>query len=237
MVERGLAASRSQARDLILRGEVAVSGAPCIKPAMRVALDAAIDVTQGAASRVSRGGVKLAAAIDAFEIPIAGRICLDLGASTGGFTQVLLERGGDRVYAVDVGHGQLHGDLVSDPRVTHLGGVDGRALDTRLIGEPVGLIVADLSFISLTLALPAALSLAAPGAWLVALVKPQFELSPADIGKGGVVRDEEARARALAKVETWIGAQKGWRAVGRMPSPIAGSRGNREFILAARSAS
>jgi len=235
MVERGLARSRAGARDLILRGEVILAGVPCGKPAMRVDPDAVIDVDPGAASRVSRGGVKLIAALDAFGVEVAGRRCLDLGASTGGFTQVLLERGAGRVLAVDVGHGQLHCNLASDPRVTNLEGVDARALDHALIGGPVDLIVADLSFISLTLALPAALSLAAPGAWLVALVKPQFELDRAAIGKGGVVRSEAARARGLAKVEAWIGGQAGWRQMGLMPSPITGAGGNQEFMLTAKS--
>ncbi len=236
MVERGLARSRASARDLILRGEVAVAGQPCAKPAMRVAADAPIDVDPDVASRVSRGGDKLAAGLDHFGVDVTGALCLDLGASTGGFSQELLERGAARVFAVDVGHGQLDDAIASDARVTNLEGLDARALDGRAIGEPVDLIVADLSFISLTLALPAALDLAGPGAWLVALVKPQFELEPKAIGKGGVVRSQEDLGRAIAKVESWMGAQPGWQVRGIMESPISGAGGNREFILAAQSA-
>jgi 23S rRNA (cytidine1920-2'-O)/16S rRNA (cytidine1409-2'-O)-methyltransferase len=183
---------------------------------------------------VSRGGAKLAAALDAFGFKPKGRIALDVGASTGGFTEVLLERGAAKVYAVDVGHGQLHTRLKADPRVVSMEECDARSLTRELIPEPVGAIVADVSFISLAKALPAPLELAAPGAWLVALVKPQFEAGRARIGKRGIVRDERARQAAVEEVRAWLAAQENWRVVGIVPSPIRGGSGNEEFLMGAR---
>jgi 23S rRNA (cytidine1920-2'-O)/16S rRNA (cytidine1409-2'-O)-methyltransferase len=161
------------------------------------------------------------------------RSALDIGASTGGFTQVLLARGATRVYAVDVGHGQLAPRLASDPRVVSLERCDARRLDRALVPEPVGAIVADVSFISLAKALPVPLSLAGPGAWLVALIKPQFEVGPAAVGKGGVVRDPAARQQAVQTVRGWMAGQPGWRVCDVVPSPIAGGSGNEEFLLGA----
>ena len=234
MVERGLARSRSAARDLIKRGEVQVAGLTRAKPSSAVDESDRIDVAREVADRVSRGGDKLTAALEAFGIAVAGRVCLDLGASSGGFTQELLARGAAHVSAVDVGHGQLDREIARDSRVTVLEGVDARDLDRGIIAEPVDLITADLSFISLSLALPRALGLAHPGAQLLALVKPQFELEPEAIGKGGVVRDPGAHERALAKVRGFVEAQAGWRILGETASPITGSGGNREFFLAAQ---
>jgi 23S rRNA (cytidine1920-2'-O)/16S rRNA (cytidine1409-2'-O)-methyltransferase len=192
-----------------------------------------VQVAAGAGDHVSRGALKLMAALEHFRFSALGVVALDVGASTGGFTQVLLERGAARVFAVDVGHGQLHARLAEDPRVVSLERCDARSLDRTRIPEPVGAIVADVSFISLTKALPAALALAAEPAWLVALVKPQFEAGRAAVGRGGIVRDAAARARAIALVQDWVAAQAGWQVAGVIPSPIAGGSGNEEFLLGA----
>ena len=182
---------------------------------------------------MSRGGVKLAAALDHFAFAVEGVVALDVGASTGGFTQVLLKRGAARVYAVDVGHGQLHPSLAGDPRIISREGCDARGLDRALVAEPIGALVADVSFISLTKVLPAALDLTEPGAWLVALIKPQFEAGRTAVGKGGIVRDPAARERAVEAVSAWLAGQAGWRVLGVIPSPIVGGSGNTEFLLGA----
>lgn len=233
LVERGLVATRAKARDLIARGEVAVDGRVVSKAAMTVREGQAIEVNAEAAAQVSRGAVKLAAALEHFRLEASGRTALDVGASTGGFTQTLLERGAERVYAVDVGKGQLHVTLADDPRVVSLEDCDARGLNREVVPETVSAIVADVSFISLTKALPAALALAAAGCWLVALVKPQFEVGREGIGKGGVVRDAALRERALGDVRDWMAAQAGWTVLGAMPSPIEGGSGNVEFLIAA----
>ena len=233
LVARGLVATRAKARDLIARGEVRVDGEVASKPAMGVREGQAIAVDARAAAQVSRGAVKLAAALAHFGLDAEGKVAVDIGASTGGFTQTLLERGAACVYAVDVGKGQLHSSLLSDPRVVALEECDARQLDRMIVPEPIGAIVADVSFISLTKALPAALGLAAAGCWLVALVKPQFEVGREGIGKGGIVRDEGLRERALADVRDWLAAQAGWNVIGTMPSPIEGGSGNVEFLIAA----
>lgn len=234
LVERGLAPTRSQARDLIRRGLVAVADAPVSKPGASVAYDSILSVAEGAGAFVSRGGHKLAAALDHFGFDATGRSALDIGASTGGFTDLLLTRGAARVTAVDVGHGQLHVRLAAEPRVVALEGLDARDLTPELVPEPVQAIVADVSFISLTLALPKALALAAPGAWLVALIKPQFEAGRPALGKGGIVRDPADWDRATDKVRSWLAAEPGWSVEGVIPSPIEGTGGNREFLIGAR---
>lgn len=233
IVARGLAPSRSRAQDLIRRGVVTVDGIAVLKPGAEVPTGAEIRIADAAGDAVSRGGVKLAAALDYFRLQPEGLVALDVGASTGGFTQVLLQRGAAKVYAVDVGHGQLSPRLARDARVVSLEGCDARSLDRTLVPEPVGAVAADVSFISLTKALPAALALTAPGAWLVALIKPQFEAGRAAVGKGGIVRDPAARERAVATVEAWVAGQAGWRVLGVIPSPIAGGSGNAEFLLGA----
>jgi len=233
IVARGLAPTRSRARDLIQRGLVLLDGRPATKPALIVAPDACLAVDGAEASLVSRGGVKLAAALPAFGFEPMGRIALDVGASTGGFTQALLTGGAAKVYAVDVGHGQLHASLIADPRVVSLEGTDARALTPALIPDPIGALVADVSFISLIKALPAALALAAPGAFLIALIKPQFEVGPAHVGKGGIVRDEATRDGAVTAVRGWIAGRQGWRIAGVIPSPITGGSGNAEYLLGA----
>lgn len=233
LVERGLAPSRSQARDLIRRAAVSVAGITATRPGAAISATDAVTIADGAAGWVSRGALKLLAALDNLAFDAAGRVALDVGASTGGFTQVLLQRGVRRVYAVDVGHGQLHATLAADPRVADLSGCDARMITREHVPERIDAIVADVSFISLAKALSAALALAARGCWLVALVKPQFEAGRAAVGKGGVVRDAADRERALVMVCDWFGGQAGWRVTGSMPSPIAGGSGNQEFLVGA----
>ncbi len=234
MVEKGLAATRSRAADLIRLGEVKVGGVAVLKPATLVGEGAEIAVSLYASPYVSRGGLKLASALDAFGLDPLGRIALDIGASTGGFTHVLITRGACKVFAVDVGHGQLHTTLRAEPLVVVLEATDARSLGPEIIAEPVDAITADVSFISLTQALPAALGLAAPGAWLVALVKPQFEAGREAVGKGGIVRDAADRRAAVARVRAFIEGTPGWTVIGEMASPIAGRSGNEEILIGAR---
>lgn len=234
LVDSGVAPTRSRAADLIRRGQVSVAGKPELKPGALIPPGASFAVNPEACAYVSRGGLKLAAALDAFGFDPGGRVALDLGASTGGFTDVLIGRGAAKVYAVDVGKGQLHAKLRANPRVIALEGTDARALGRTVIGEEVSAIVADVSFIGLALALPAALRLAAPGAWLVALIKPQFEAGRAAVGKGGIVRSEADRLKAVAKIRQFIEEQAGWTIAGEITSPIRGGSGNEEFLIGAR---
>ena len=235
LVEAGLVTTRSRARDAIGRGLVRVAGAIVDKPGALVEAGAPLAVLPGAGvDFVSRGAVKLGAALDAFGLDPKNRIALDVGASTGGFTEVLLARGAAKVYAVDVGHRQLHERLRRDARVASLEDQDARTLSRASIPDEVGAVTADVSFISLAKALPAALGLAGRGAWLVALVKPQFEAGPDAVGKGGVVRDPDAREAAVASVSRWLARDMGWSVIGVVPSPIAGGSGNREYLLGAR---
>jgi 23S rRNA (cytidine1920-2'-O)/16S rRNA (cytidine1409-2'-O)-methyltransferase len=234
LVERGLSPTRARARDAILRGGVLVDGVPATRPALSVPADAAIAVNDPAGQYVSRGALKLIAALDAFEFSPAGRVALDIGASTGGFTQVLLARGATRVHAIDVGHGQLDPGLASDPRVRSREGLNARSLTADDLGERVEAVVADVSFISLRLVLPPALALAAEGAWGVFLVKPQFEVGRSNVGKGGIVRDQALADSAAADLAAWLERDVGWRLVALIPSPIAGGDGNREFLVGAR---
>lgn len=230
-MERRVFASRAQAQAAIAAGTVRADGAPVLRSAQRLAADAVLDA-QPAHPFASRGGVKLAAALDRFGIDPHGCHCLDIGASTGGFTDVLLSRGATRVTAVDVGHGQLSARLRGDSRVAVMEETDARRLAPGMIGTPPALIVADLSFISLTKVLPSVLPLAAQACWLVALVKPQFEAGREHVGRGGIVRDEAVQARAVAEVIACM-QSLGWRVLGQMPSPIDGGDGNREFLIAA----
>lgn len=229
---RGLVATRSRARDLVLRGAVVVDGSVRDKPADMVADTADIRVAEALAAQVSRAAGKLEAGLTAFGVSANGLTALDIGASTGGFTQTLLAGGAARVYAVDVGHGQLHPSLVADSRVRVLEGCDARALDRALVPDDIGAIVADVSFISLAKALPAGLALASAGAWLIALVKPQFEVGREGVAKGGIVRDEALRARAVADVARFL-AESGWRVRGHIESPLPGRDGNVEFLIGA----
>ena len=232
LLSRGLVGTRSRARDLIVRGAVTVDGIVETKPGALVREDVPLALLEDA-DYVSRGSLKLLAALDAFGFDPAGRAALDVGASTGGFTEVLLRRGAAHVTAVDVGHGQLHPRLADDPRVKQHEGRDVRTLGPDDVGTPVEAIVADVSFISLEKALPVALALAAPGAWLVALIKPQFEAGREAVGKGGIVRDAAVREAQADKIETWIAGLAGWRVVGVIPSPVAGGSDNQEFLIGA----
>lgn len=232
LVARGFFASRSRARDAILRGTVKVDGHAETKPGRTAAADAAIEIDDPAIAYVSRAALKLVRGLDAFGIDVKGAQALDIGASTGGFTQVLLERGAAHVTAIDVGHGQLHQSLAGDPRVTSIEGLNAR--DLTIAHLPAGapdVLVSDVSFISLRLALPPALGLAAPGARGVFLVKPQFEAGREAIGKGGLLRNPADAERVAAEIRLWLDAFNGWRAVGLVESPIEGGDGNREFLL------
>ncbi len=233
LAERGLAASRSQGADLIRRGLVRLGGQVVTKPGRRVARRADIAVAPEAQPYVSRGGLKLAAALDHFAFDVAGCRALDLGASTGGFTDVLLRRGAAHVTALDAGHGQLHDSLRGDARVLCLEKLNARDLEPGHLPGPVDLIVCDVSFISLKLALPPALKLAAEGAALIALIKPQFEVGRAALGKGGIVRDPALHQQTCADISAWLEGDCGWRVTGLMPSPLTGPDGNREFLIAA----
>jgi 23S rRNA (cytidine1920-2'-O)/16S rRNA (cytidine1409-2'-O)-methyltransferase len=234
LVARGLAPSRARAQDLIRRGFVSVGGYVCNKPAQDVKEDLLIEISSEAPTYVSRGAEKLAAALDRFGFDPSDRVVLDIGASTGGFSEVLLERGVRRVYAVDVGTAQLHPRLKDDPRVVSLENFDARMLSDAEVPEPVTAITVDVSFISVTKLLEPVLQLAASGAWIVVLVKPQFEVGRENVGGGGIVRDEAARQSALQGVRDWLAGQSGWTIVGDMTSPILGGSGNIEFVLGAR---
>jgi 23S rRNA (cytidine1920-2'-O)/16S rRNA (cytidine1409-2'-O)-methyltransferase len=225
-------ASRARAQSAIAAGLVRVDGVVARKPSLLIAESSAISVDGDVHDFVSRGGVKLAAALDAFAIDPSGLICLDLGASTGGFSDVLLRRGAAKVYAADVGRGQLHERIAADPRVVSLEKTHARDLSCALIPEPVDLIVCDVSFISLKKALPPALTLANRGARLVALVKPQFEVGASRLRKGGLVDASDAEA-AARDIRDWMARRSGWRLIGLIESPIQGGDGNREFLLGA----
>lgn len=232
LVERGLAPTRARARDAIDRGTVTVDGRVETRPAAPVGAEARIEIADPAARWVSRSALKLVGALDAFALSPEGRTCLDLGASTGGFTQVLLARGAAHVTAIDVGHGQLAPAVANDPRVTSIEGLNARDLATDHLAAAPDCVVADVSFISLALALPPALDLAAPGAIGVFLVKPQFEVGRDHVGKGGVVRDEAAAEAAVERIAALLETH-GWRVLGRAEAAIAGADGNREHVLAA----
>jgi 23S rRNA (cytidine1920-2'-O)/16S rRNA (cytidine1409-2'-O)-methyltransferase len=234
LVERGLAESRAKAQALILAGLVFSGEARVDKPGTALRTDAALEVRGQDHPWVSRGGVKLDHALTHFGIDPAGLTCLDVGASTGGFTDVLLARGAARVYAVDVGHGQLAWKLRQDARVLVLERTNARHLTRAEVPEPVQLIACDASFIGLETVLPAPMALAARGAWLVALIKPQFEVGKERVGKGGVVRNPALHAEVCERIAGWLGAQPGWRVLGVTQSPIAGPEGNLEFLIAAR---
>jgi 23S rRNA (cytidine1920-2'-O)/16S rRNA (cytidine1409-2'-O)-methyltransferase len=232
LVDRGLVESRARAQALILAGKVFSGEARIEKPGQALPADRPLSLRGQDHPWVSRGGVKLAHGLERFGLSPAGRVCLDVGASTGGFTQVLLRNGAARVYAVDVGHGQLDWSLRNDPRVVVLERVNARHLAAEQVPEPIGALVCDASFIGLATVLPAPLALCAPGAWACALIKPQFEVGPA-VAKGGVVRDPAVHRAVCDRVSGWWGGLPGWRVLGVEPSPLLGPEGNREFLLAA----
>ncbi|MBI4476495.1 MAG: TlyA family RNA methyltransferase [Acidobacteria bacterium] len=230
LVQRGLAPSRERARALILAGQVLVDGRPVSKAGEQVPDAAQITLAAPDHPYVSRGGVKLAYALDAFDIAVDGRRALDIGASTGGFTEVLLQRGAREVIALDVGHGQLDWKLRNDPRVTVIERANARHLQPGDIGAPVDLVTIDVSFISLRQILPAVPPLLLPHADLVLLVKPQFEAGRGEVGPKGIVTDREVQARVVTEVST-AAASLGVVEKGRVESPITGVEGNREFFL------
>lgn len=233
MVERGLVESRSRAQALIMAGVVFAGERKITKAGDAIAEDTALEVRGRDHPWVSRGGLKLDHALTHFGWDITGAVVVDVGASTGGFTDVALTRGAAKVYAVDVGHGQLAWKLRQDERVVVLEKTNARHLTPELIPEPVDLVVCDASFIGLKTVLPAAMALTRPGARLAALIKPQFEVGKERVGKGGVVRDPELHAEVCADIEAWMNEQPGWQVVGITRSPITGPEGNVEFLIGA----
>ncbi|HTZ99213.1 MAG TPA: TlyA family RNA methyltransferase [Candidatus Aquilonibacter sp.] len=231
LVERGLAPSRERAQALLLAGQVRVNGARAEKPGSQVATDARIEIAGEALRYASRGGLKLEGALQDFEIDPRDRICADIGSSTGGFTDCLLQRGARRVYAVDVSIDQLDWKLRQDSRVVTVER-NARYLRAQDIAEPPGLIVMDVSFISVTKVLPAAVA-AGPGAEFLILIKPQFELEKRDVGKGGIVRDQALREKAIERVQA-AAAETGLEILGVRPSHVTGAEGNQEYFLHAR---
>jgi len=234
LVDRGLVESRTRAQALILAGKVWSGSRRVDKAGDALTADTALEVRGQDHPWVSRGGLKLDHAVDHFRLRAAGLACLDVGASTGGFTDVLLHHGAARVYAVDVGHGQLAWRLRSDARVVVHERTNARYLTREQVPEPIGALVCDAAFIGLATLLPAPLALCAPGAWAVALIKPQFEAGPGQVGAKGVVRDTAVHRAVCARVRGWWEALPGWQVLGVTESPITGPEGNREFLIAAR---
>jgi 23S rRNA (cytidine1920-2'-O)/16S rRNA (cytidine1409-2'-O)-methyltransferase len=234
LVDRGLVESRSRAQALIMAGAVYTGTERISKAGQTLAEDAPLEVKGRDHPWVSRGGLKLDHAIRHFEIDLTGKTVLDVGASTGGFTDVALHAGAAKVYAVDVGHGQLAWSLRQDPRVVVLEKTNARHLTTAEIPEPVDAVVCDASFIGLQTVLPAPMALAAPSAILVALIKPQFEVGKGQVGKGGVVRDPALHEDVCARIRDWLDGVPGWQVLGIAESPITGPEGNKEFLIAAR---
>ncbi|MBL8596570.1 MAG: TlyA family RNA methyltransferase [Devosia sp.] len=227
--QRGLVQSRARARDAVLRGTVTINGAPAAKPSQMVGPGDSIALDDPAGGYVSRAALKLIAGLDAGGIAVAGKVCLDVGASTGGFTQVLAERGAAKIYAVDVGRDQLHPQLQALGNVESLEGLNARDLTDRIIREPIDLLVCDVSFVSVTKVLGTPLALCRSGADAVILIKPQFEVGRDNIGKGGIVTDAAAIARARDDVVAFL-ARAGWSLRQALPSPISGGDGNKEIV-------
>ncbi|HEY3919941.1 MAG TPA: TlyA family RNA methyltransferase [Stellaceae bacterium] len=233
LVERGLAETRAKAQALILAGTVWSGDRKLDKAGVAVPEDAPLELRGRDHPWVSRGGIKLAHALEHFAIDVIGAVALDIGASTGGFTDVLLNKGAARVYAVDVGHGQLAWKLRQDSRVVVLERLNARYLTAEQVRAPPDVVVCDASFIGLETVLPAALALAKPRAELVALIKPQFEVGAGRVGKGGVVRDPTLHREVCERISAWLG-ERGWAVVGIVESPIRGPEGNTEFLIYAR---
>ena len=234
LVERGLVESRNRAQAIIMAGLVFSETRRLDKAGSQVAADLPLEVRGQDHPWVSRGGLKLDHALAHFEISVAGLICLDVGASTGGFTDVLLARGAERVYAIDVGQGQLAWKLRQDERVVVMEKINARYLTAESLGEAPGFVCCDASFIGLRTVLPAALDLAAPGAYLAALIKPQFEVGRAEVGKGGIVTNPDLHERVVAEISDWLADVMGWRVLGTTLSPITGAGGNKEFLIVAQ---
>ncbi|MBN9514822.1 MAG: TlyA family RNA methyltransferase [Alphaproteobacteria bacterium] len=234
LVERGLAETRAAAQRLVMAGLVFSGERRLDKAGQAVAGETPLEVRGQPHPYVSRGGLKLERALDFFSIPVEGRIALDVGSSTGGFTDCLLQRGAAKVYAVDVGTNQLAWKLRTDPRVVSMEKTNIRDITRAEIPDPIELIVCDASFIGLRTALPAALALAASGAHLAALIKPQFEVGKGRVGKGGIVRDPALHDEVRATISTWLAEQPGWTVLGTTDSPIEGAEGNKEFLIGAQ---
>ena len=233
LVERGLAESRAKAQALILAGKVFSGERRLDKAGTTVASDIAIEVRGAEHPWVSRGALKLIRGLDHFALDVAGKVAIDVGSSTGGFTEVLLARGAAKVYAVDVGRGQLAWTLRNDPRVVVMEGVNARRLTPEDLAEAPQIIVCDASFIGLEVVLPAALALATQDALLIALIKPQFEVGKGRVGKGGIVRDPALHVEVCERIGNWLSNTMGWRVLGITESPITGQDGNKEFLIAA----
>jgi 23S rRNA (cytidine1920-2'-O)/16S rRNA (cytidine1409-2'-O)-methyltransferase len=233
LVERGLAESRTRAQALVLAGEVFSGEKRLDKPGTPLDPAIPLEVRSRQPAWVSRGALKLLHGLEHFGIDPTDRVALDVGASTGGFTEVLLAKGARRVYAVDVGYGQLHAKLRHDPRVVVLERLNARYLEREHVPEAPSLVVCDASFIALHQVVDRALDLAAPGAELIALIKPQFEVGRGEVGKGGVVREAAQHRRVCEAVAAWLREAKGWEVRGVTPSPVLGPKGNREFLIAA----
>jgi len=234
LVDRGLAESRSKAQALIMAGLVYAGERKLDKAGLTLAEDAQIELRGQDHPWVSRGGLKLAKAIEHFGLQPEGMICCDVGSSTGGFTDVLLAHGAAKVYSVDVGHGQLAWKLRNDPRVVVLEKTNARHLTAEIIPDPLDMVVCDASFIGLETVLPAAIALTGPQAWLATLIKPQFEVGKGRVGKGGVVREPELHAEVCERIQNWLAAQPGWTVLGITESPIKGPEGNVEFLIVGR---
>tara|TARA_B100001123_G_C15146197_1_gene961637 strand:+ start:261 stop:1007 length:747 start_codon:yes stop_codon:yes gene_type:complete len=234
LVSRGLAKSGESARSLVMAGVIFSGSRRLDKPGTKLSIDSPLEVRGKPFPWVSRGGLKLDHALRHFKIKPKDTHALDIGASTGGFTDVLLSHGAKCVYAVDVGHGQLDWKLRCDPRVVVLEKTNARHLSSHLVPELCDLVVCDTSFISLRTVLPAALVLAKPIAHLIALIKPQFEVKRGEVGRNGVVRDRDLHGRVCNEVVGWLDAQAGWKVIGITESPIIGPKGNREFLVAAK---
>ncbi|MCM2402928.1 TlyA family RNA methyltransferase [Rhizobium sp. S153] len=233
LVALDLFASRSRARDAIQRGTVKIDGKVVTKPSLVFSADHEFSIDDPAQDYVSRAALKLVAGLDHFKLDPQGRECLDVGASTGGFTEVLLKRGAAHVTSIDVGHGQFHPRLADDERVTNIEGLNARYLEPEDIDDrPIDFIVSDVSFISLKLALAPALDLAGPGSHCLLLVKPQFEAGRDAISKAGLLKEPETAPLVAAELERWLVEDMGWESLGLIPSPIAGGDGNEEFLLA-----
>ena len=234
LVDRGLAPTRARGQAMILAGQVYSGTKRIDKAGDLLAAEADLIVKGADHPWVSRGGLKLVHALDQFALDPTGALAIDVGASTGGFTDVLLTRGAAKVYAVDVGHGQLAWKLRNDPRVVVLERTNARNLDRSQVPEAADVVVCDASFIGLQTVLPNALALTKPSAWVVALIKPQFEVGPENVGKGGVVRDPELHRQVCERMTEWLGSLPGWEVIGVTESPIQGPEGNREFLIAGR---
>ncbi len=234
LVTAGLAESRSRAQAIIMAGQAYLEDRRIAKPGELLPAEGRLWLKGKPHPWVSRGGLKLERGLEYFAIDPTGLRCLDVGASTGGFTDVLLTRGAARVYAVDVGHGQLAWKLRQDPRVIVLDKTNARYLTAALVPETIDLVVCDASFISLRLVLSAPLALTRPGAHLIALVKPQFEVGKGRVGKGGIVRDETLHQAVCQDIAAWLDGEMGWQVLGVTESPISGAQGNREFLIAAK---